>query len=203
MEAVGLGVGIVGLAGLYTACLDAVNRVSSYRSSQADSRDLDVQFAAEKLRFERWGRQVGVTSDQESPSKTIHRETYRVVKELLRIIQNICEPNVDPSGNPSGARTTSLAQDGGSRRRKILWAMHGKKHRIEEVELLGKLIQQLYTLVPPGEEQSSLVAQGTVAKVGGSSENGRDIPPLRSFVHLITSLIRSSNLAVGDPTTGF
>ncbi|KAH7151968.1 ankyrin-1 [Dactylonectria estremocensis] len=55
MEPVGLAVGIAGLAGLFSSCLEAVEKVQSYRSFGADSQVLDTQFKAEKLRFEQWG----------------------------------------------------------------------------------------------------------------------------------------------------
>ena len=38
MEIVGLGLGIAGLAGIFTSCLDVVERVDSYRDFGVDSR---------------------------------------------------------------------------------------------------------------------------------------------------------------------
>ncbi|RYP08950.1 hypothetical protein DL764_001561 [Monosporascus ibericus] len=59
MEPVGLAVGILGLAGLFSSCLEAIEKVHSYRAFGSDSHTLDAQFKAEKLRFGQWGRAVG------------------------------------------------------------------------------------------------------------------------------------------------
>ncbi|KAH7124486.1 ankyrin-1, partial [Dactylonectria macrodidyma] len=60
MEPIGLAVGIAGLAGLFSSCLEVVEKVNSYRSFGSDSHVLDAQFKSEKLRLEQWGRAVGL-----------------------------------------------------------------------------------------------------------------------------------------------
>ncbi|KAB5581180.1 hypothetical protein GE09DRAFT_1085410 [Coniochaeta sp. 2T2.1] len=60
MEATGLIVGVVGLAGLFNSCLEAVDKVQSYGTFGSESQPLDAQFKAIKARFERWGPAVGI-----------------------------------------------------------------------------------------------------------------------------------------------
>ncbi|RYP93534.1 hypothetical protein DL770_000418 [Monosporascus sp. CRB-9-2] len=64
MEPVGLVVGIAGLGGLFNTCLEAVERVQSYKDLRDDSQALDAQFNAEKLRFEKWGPAVGLDPEK-------------------------------------------------------------------------------------------------------------------------------------------
>ncbi|KAH7124619.1 prion-inhibition and propagation-domain-containing protein [Dactylonectria macrodidyma] len=165
MEPFGLAVGIAGLAGLFSSCLEAVEKVQSYRSFGADSQVLDTQFKAEKLRFEQWGRQVGF--DRGTPSADHHQalddpDISSAVRDLLLIIDNICNAN-GASRRPLLAGT-GLAQDelfrasqaqpsrttpSESKRRKLAWALGGRGERTEQVNLLGRVVQQLHNLVPP------------------------------------------------------
>lgn len=64
MEPVGIAVGIMGLAGLYSSCLDAVARAKDYKTFETDSQTLNAQFEADRLRFQRWGRDVGLERGQ-------------------------------------------------------------------------------------------------------------------------------------------
>ncbi|GKT51786.1 uncharacterized protein ColSpa_11967 [Colletotrichum spaethianum] len=52
MEPVGLAVGIVGLAGLFSSCLEAVEKFDSYKNFGRDSRSLATLFDTDKHRFE-------------------------------------------------------------------------------------------------------------------------------------------------------
>ncbi|KAK7409419.1 hypothetical protein QQX98_008380 [Neonectria punicea] len=69
METVGLVVGVAGLAGLFTSCLEAVDKVQSYQTFETDSYVLDTRFKVAKARFERWGPGVGI---ELSFNKTIY-----------------------------------------------------------------------------------------------------------------------------------
>lgn len=60
MEPAGVALGIIGLAGLFSSCIELVQKVQLYKSFRSDSSILDVQLRAEKLRLEHWGRSVGL-----------------------------------------------------------------------------------------------------------------------------------------------
>ncbi|KAG4276076.1 hypothetical protein FPRO04_14263 [Fusarium proliferatum] len=51
---------IAGLAGLFTSCLGALDKVQSYRTFGTDSHVLNNRFEAARARFERWGPGVGI-----------------------------------------------------------------------------------------------------------------------------------------------
>ncbi|RYP59586.1 hypothetical protein DL769_008467 [Monosporascus sp. CRB-8-3] len=132
MEPVGLTVGILGLAGLFSSCLEAVEKVHSYRAFGSDSHTLDAQFKAEKLRFEQWGRAVGF--DQGKLSADHHHalddpDTSSAARDLLLIIQNICDANDAFPLAKNGLLLTSHGQQPSrsasseSKRHKIAWAL--------------------------------------------------------------------------------
>ncbi|KAH8649532.1 hypothetical protein BGZ61DRAFT_546906 [Ilyonectria robusta] len=59
MEPVIFTVGVVGFAGLFSSCLEAVDKVQIYLLFRTDLHVLDTRFKAAKVRFEKWGRRVG------------------------------------------------------------------------------------------------------------------------------------------------
>jgi hypothetical protein len=60
MEAVGLAVGIAGLAGLFTTCLECFNIVQQGRYFGHDYWILEAKYANQRLRFLTWGRACGL-----------------------------------------------------------------------------------------------------------------------------------------------
>lgn len=139
MEPAGLAVGVLGLAGLFNSCLEAVGKVQSYRSFTVDSQELDAQLNAERIRFEQWGQQVGFSRGQVSASHhhaLDNPKTSCAVEDLFFIIRRICESDDDPQRLPS-------------KRRRLAWALRGKGERTEEVKLFGNIVQLLHHLVPP------------------------------------------------------
>ncbi|KAM5347269.1 hypothetical protein ACJ41O_010274 [Fusarium nematophilum] len=175
MEPVGLAVGVIGLAGLFSSCLEAVDKVQSYRSFGADSHVLGTRFKAAKARLERWGRQVGL---ENAPSKDGHpavaeQDVSAAVEDILRAINTIC----DTSSAVPGSRSSLVPRRVGDtllhprqrldsmRRQKLSWALWGKGKRTDQVELLENLVQQLHNLVPL--DASDAIASGP----GTSSAN--------------------------------
>lgn len=59
MEPVGLAVGIAGLAGLFTTCLECFNIVQRGRYFGRDHSILEAKYANQRLRLQTWGRACG------------------------------------------------------------------------------------------------------------------------------------------------
>ncbi|KAF0317137.1 ankyrin repeat domain-containing protein 52, partial [Colletotrichum asianum] len=93
IEPVGLAVGIAGLAGPFSTCLEVVEKVDSYKSFKHDSHALAVQFQAKKRRFEQWGSAVSINKGTLS---SVHQPalddlpTPSTAKDLLSLIQRVC-----------------------------------------------------------------------------------------------------------------
>ncbi len=61
MEPVGLAVGIAGLAGLFSTCIDCFNIVQQGRYFGRDFLILEAKYANQRLRLQTWGRACGIT----------------------------------------------------------------------------------------------------------------------------------------------
>jgi hypothetical protein len=183
MEPVGLAVGVLGLAGLFSSCLEAVDKIQDYKSFAEDSQTLNAQLKAERLRFELWGQQVGF--DQGRLSANHHQQLNNpricsAVKDLFLLIKRVCEsddatqrfPPVNAGSGMQGPSFTIRAQPSRSvpsesNRHRFAWALRGKRERTEEVTQFGSIVQLLHNLVPPES------AKGTNA-VHGLNNKDRD-----------------------------
>jgi len=162
MEPVGLVIGIAGLAGLFSTCLEALDKFDSYRDFGTDLRHLATQFEADKLRFEKWGQAVGVQQDQalDHHEALDDLQIRRTIDNLLSSIKQIGS-NADDALLGVDTRTTwnnllsrNQAQPhrsgpSDSKRSRLNWALRDKAKRVVQVEQFGKLVQSLYNLVPP------------------------------------------------------
>ncbi|KAI8653627.1 hypothetical protein NCS56_01317100 [Fusarium sp. Ph1] len=168
METAGLVIGVAGLAGLFSSCLEAVDKVQSYQTFDTDLHVLDTRFKATRARLERWGAGVGIEQGKLLPdhhSALDDKNTSTVVTDVLHIIiKIICDASNAPLRR---IRVAGLGDDDSSglyrpyvvtsesRRRKMAWALRGKGGRTEQVELFEKLVQELHNLVPPNTGEST------------------------------------------------
>ncbi|CAH0047285.1 unnamed protein product [Clonostachys solani] len=173
MEPASFAVGIVGLAGLFSSCLEAIDRAKDYMSFETDSQALNAQFEADRLRFERWGNSVGL-----GPGGQLSAEHHKLLDDertaatamgLLKFINEVCSPHGVSQQEAAGDRAMPWARKGfgpvsaqalqstvgGSRRRKLTWAFGGKGERKSQVELFRRSVQQLHELVAPGSMDPS------------------------------------------------
>ncbi|VUC30448.1 unnamed protein product [Clonostachys rosea] len=172
MELAGLVVGVAGLAGIFSSCVGAIERVQSYHAYAADSGALATRFKVAKVRFEGWGAAVGI---QDSKLLADHHPALddpsriEVITEMLQIIlKAICDENhkFSTQARPSKlhnnatlrSNATHASTSSESKKRKVQWALWGKDGRMERVELFEKLVDGLHHLVSPsgrGETMSS------------------------------------------------
>lgn len=171
MEPVGLAVGVVGLAGLFSVCLDAVQRFDSWKKFDDELAVLGVRVEAERLRLDRWGQAVGfkqnTTSDIESHHHFLLNDerTFAVVKQLLTVLQEV----FSRKGGALFSTTTGTVDSDGhvalqdhfgisstSKRARLKWALKDKATCIVQIEQLEVLVQKLHDLVPPYEAHGGL-----------------------------------------------
>lgn len=172
METAGLAVGIAGLAGLFSSCVEAIEKVQAYMSFEADSEILETRFRATKASFERWGQEVGIADGKLDESNGGHsnlspddKSLNIEIENLLKTIRTLCHEGDHPS-SPKQPRQDGvllhrepLAKFGGqndgpalairtSKRRKLMWALWDKGKRTEKVNDLEKLVKHLHILAP-------------------------------------------------------
>jgi hypothetical protein len=163
MEIAGLAVGVAGLAGLFSTCLDAVEKIDYYRDFGRDSHHLAAQFDSHKLRFRQWGRDVGFdhgTLLEDHHYRFKDPEILSMVTELFSIIQGIsgeadgAVPQRSLLGNEKATPSVNHLQQlrgapSESRKKRLTWAIRGKDKRRAQVEEFGTFIQLLHDIVPP------------------------------------------------------
>lgn len=170
MEAAGFAVGLIGLAGLFSSCLEAIDRAQQYKSFASDSKALELQFTSTRVRFENWGRAVGFIDREEPEDDGEDRPKHhpalddekvrRATVEIFNFVREICDsPSAGKLHHGVGS-SQPLEQPGAhgasSSRRKLAWAMGGKLRRTEQVELFKELVRSLYDLVPPDTSQAAI-----------------------------------------------
>jgi hypothetical protein len=163
MEPVGLAIGIVGLAGLFSTCLDALDKFDSYRAFETDLHHLITQFEAEKLRFESWGWAVGILRNQASDDHHEALEDPQIRRTVDNLLLSIRRIGNDTDDVLLGADTRItwnrlLSRDlvqprrsarSNSKRSRLNWALRDKAKCVVQIDQFGKLVQSLYNLVPP------------------------------------------------------
>lgn len=179
MEPVGLAVGIVGLAGLFSTCLEALDKFDSYKDFGTDFRHLAAQFYADKHRLEKWGEAVGVLRDQTLDSDPhpafSDPKTHSTVEKLLTSIKEIGSDADDAFLPPNSGSDTRFPRyqllsrnqvephrsaPSESKRAKLWWALRDKEKRIFQVQQFGRLVQSLHDLVPPDGTKSACTRAG-------------------------------------------
>lgn len=191
MEAVGLAVGV---AGLFTAVMDMVDKVYTYKSFQLDSDTLAAQFDAERVKFKHWGSVVGLADGRLSASHTEiwgpERET--AVRNLLEILHKMLEmdtPSIrkmtktldglDDGGarGSSHAPTSHMLPSGSIMMRKLKWSVRGKAEREAQVETFRVIVQQLHDLMP---------LDAAKAVSSGTHGTHSDIPKLDEILQILS-----------------
>ncbi|VTT73303.1 unnamed protein product [Fusarium fujikuroi] len=160
MEVTGLAVGVVGLAGLFSVCLDSLSRFQTYRESNSETHILETRFRAARARFEQWGVSVGISNGRLQSDHHLgldNEETTHLIESILQIIaKTICDESI-LQRTRTGPRFQS-GQFGGlsqSRGKRLKWALGGKESRLEQVDMFEKLVQQLYNLIQPEDKNQS------------------------------------------------
>lgn len=184
MEPIGFAVGVVGLAGLFSVCVDVIDKVDSYKEFGVESRSIIAQFEADKHLFTKWAHDVGI--DRNSQINNYHsyldnHETNLVVQKILSSIQEIfnktegtlsnLQPVVEagPASFPSGIqflntrKISQISEGSVSKKYRIGWSLRSKAKFLSQVQQFGALVQRLHSLVPPDGLMGSVNAhKGTV-----------------------------------------
>ena len=146
MEVVGLALGAASLVGLYSACMEAVDRIASYRHHGSDKKQLSTRLDANKDIFQKWAKRVGISAEGllvPHDTRLDDSNTAKAVSQILTCIQDLFEnsgqanyrpyQNQNPNQNILSApkricepSVQSEPQAPWRRRDKWAWTLHGK-----------------------------------------------------------------------------
>lgn len=163
MEPIGL---VVGLVGLYSACIETAHRIESYKHFQSEARLLLVKFQADKAILQHWADSVGILNDRLSETydrRLDDRKIGLAVQGILLAIQTLLKSTEEsPSesfqqgaSSVSAARQIAFAQGvtetvsiSFRKRDRLAWTFGGKGRFTALVDTFGALVGKLHGLVP-------------------------------------------------------
>ncbi|KAI0509464.1 prion-inhibition and propagation-domain-containing protein [Xylaria bambusicola] len=172
MEPAGLAVGVTGLIGIFSTCLDIVERWDSYKDFGVESGSLIARFRADRVRFQQWGQRVGIDKGKHGDGyhKALDDPLIRpVVDQILQSIKHFDDDTgdftsclrpisglIDPLAHsksvlPRERPQFEKYQDATSRKSRLGWALRWKTRSLAFVESFDALVQKLYDLVPPDQ----------------------------------------------------
>ncbi|KAI0405817.1 hypothetical protein F4802DRAFT_606591 [Xylaria palmicola] len=172
MEAAGLAIGVAGLAGLFSSCIDIVERWDSYKDSVTESASLRARLAADRIRFQQWGQSVGIGNGgfEENHHRALDNPSIRSAVDLiLQSIKKIDEDanrlaphlghfstKADKLSNVNRERSQFTKLEPSTRKSRIGWAVRDKGRATMLVVSFEALVQKLHDLIP-----TSGTAEGT------------------------------------------
>ncbi|KAK0645357.1 Heterokaryon incompatibility protein S [Lasiodiplodia hormozganensis] len=200
MEAVGLGIGALGLAGLFNNAVDCFEFVQLGRDFGKDFGTSQLQLDNTRLRLTRWGEAVHVQENEgslppaelEQAKKTIGQilflfaQAEGVSEDVKRKAGSATElaaydPNSDMEDRlmPLHEHMRSIAQARQKKvglRRKTKWALYGRGHFMALLENIRALLDDLEKMVPARRDAQRSLCEEEVSIMNGNV----DLPLLES-----------------------
>lgn len=191
METIGFTVGLVGLAGLYSCCLQAIEQINIGASLGKDSQKFASMLQVELYLLEQWGAKAGMTADgnvqasgHEYPILRTDRGRLLIFGILANIERTLSDKDnlskkygldsahkSPPTTNHTLAGTIENIQQAGTKiqeqtsfSKKFVWAVRDKGKFENLIADLGSFIGKLYTLSTPEEEGKSAAGIPGVAE---------------------------------------
>jgi len=179
MDPMSIIFGTLGVSGLFSATLDALDRISAAKSYGSDYHLFIAKVATERLRLSRWGRQAlqhELMQDSEiqnavcellawaiwffEDSDKLRKRHRRPSRGFITFLpgrsssmsMNTARP---PAFNFPRDRVEKLQKEA-SALRKLKWALSGKKKSEKLLQELAWFIDRLYALVPTARHQIPL-----------------------------------------------
>jgi hypothetical protein len=176
MDPMSIIFGTLGVSGLFSATLDALDRISAAKSYGSDYHLFIAKVATERLRLSRWGRQAlqnELMQDSEiqnavcellawaiwffEDSDKLRKRHRRPSRGFITFLpgrsssmsMNTARP---PAFNFPRDRVEKLQKEA-SALRKLKWAFSGKKKSEKLLQELAWFIDRLYALVPTARHQ--------------------------------------------------
>ncbi|KAJ5758931.1 hypothetical protein N7520_006087 [Penicillium odoratum] len=207
MDPVSFAVGIIGLAGLFSTCLEVVEKFDSFKEFGIESRSIRAQFKAQRLRLQQWGQDVGLQGDtlMEKHSKQLDDpRTYSIVEELLSAIRGICTYEDDLTlapGSPIEHRQSlrdqlwprqgRLTGPHDSKREKISWALRNKARKMAQVGQFCSLVDNLHDLVPVSGRGDVVSSKDVESDPGDDISKGNAVDRggwITEFGHILSGI---------------
>lgn len=168
MEIAGLAVGVPSLLSVY---MNTLELIEAYKEFGLESRHAIAQFEADKLRLKEWANEVGISDGKWKKMHDPWLKNHDLVAVVKEILNSACEIfdvtertrsrlriNVEENNRPftdisNFPMETTKNKKGASSPMSIRgglgWAFKRRGKFTHQVEMFRKVVDTLYTLVPP------------------------------------------------------
>ncbi|KIM40570.1 hypothetical protein M413DRAFT_164137 [Hebeloma cylindrosporum] len=191
MEVAGFAIGVVGLAGLYSTCIQLLGQIESSRMDYiaGDLHTLHARLCATNYLLKEWGRGVGLDSTGIPNSDIRHpkladaekrKVAFCILASVERLFENMEKlekyglvlknvPILESSAtvieaNAEIDKLTKNAAKKFSISRRIVWVVRDKDRFGQLLATLATLIGNLYEVIPP-ESAHALAVEGLTKKL--------------------------------------
>jgi hypothetical protein len=165
MDPVGFSVGIIGLAGLVSTCIEAFQIIRSMKAYERDTELLFTKLDIEKDLFIQWAQRCGLLKRQHVDGRLFNPKTDAVVARTVHEINILLGEAMNKqrkyaiddrweSARPGYEYSADGAKIG--RRKKFLWTIHDKEDFEKIINELGYLIEKLERLIPSLEQRKAM-----------------------------------------------
>lgn len=181
MDPTGLTIGVVGLAGLVSTCIEAFQILRSIRAFSRDTEILFTKLDIEKELFLQWAQQVGLLKKRHVDGRLFDRRTdaliYRVLQEIKgmlteargmegKYVQTAQAPQRRVGHHYEKRERYEDEWDDRLREgkkvgfgRKFVWTVHGRDELKSLIDELGYFIGKLYQMIPSVEQRKANVKE--------------------------------------------
>ncbi|EFE31317.1 uncharacterized protein ARB_01712 [Trichophyton benhamiae CBS 112371] len=167
MEVAGL---VMGVAGLFSVCMDVLDRVSNYREFSTQSRQTVVSFEANKVRLKDWATYAGIENGVLKDSHHVRLDEPEILSAVKLVLEEISTlfDSIERSQSRlrvpqvvvSSAESEGKASKNSSKpsiRGGISWALRGKGSFTSQVTMFGKFVDELHNLLPKEKDGALLI----------------------------------------------
>lgn len=149
MDPISLTVGTaIGLAGLYSVCLQAMEQVINAIEFEKDFGVGRSMFETERYLYVMWGKRVGIERDSKvrHPCLDTQGSSYLAIRRILQSLETIWS-DTDTLCKKYGLDLNQKV----SARRKIVWAIRDKDKFEKLINLVGVFVEKLYKISSEGD----------------------------------------------------
>ncbi|KAF3895691.1 Ankyrin repeat domain-containing protein 52 [Trichophyton interdigitale] len=158
---------VLGVAGLFSVCMDVLDRVSNYKEFSTQSRQTVVLFEANKVRLKEWAAYAGIENGVLKDSHHVRLDEPDILSAIKLVLEEIStlfdsiersqsrlripQVVVSPAGSGGGASKNGSKP---SIRGGISWSSRGKESFTSQVTIFGGFVDTLHDLLPKEKDGS-------------------------------------------------
>lgn len=204
VEPVGTTLGVIGLAGVFTTCVDCFEYIQFGRKFGADFSRCVLKLSIIRLKLSRWGASVDVNAKTTPPVDEKDVQAEEILAEIMQLFVSaekkslrfkakakandlvVCDNGTDlePSIESLRLKAKELAELRQKRTswvKKTAWALYEKKAFEELIDNIKELVDDLVELFPAARESQREMSASEVAEFA-KVDDGKTLGALKAAI---------------------